>query len=172
MRGGERRSSALTRAVAASAAVCAPVSISSRPQYRLDSLAAWASSCARGVGVSAVSSLASRAVSRQVGGRRSPGGRGKQRTCDGHGNDSTPAACSAAKPASGGSEPALGGVPAAHRLTSPSAGTASTRVMGRISGSCELRRTIAARSRHVLAVPPIPLTAGHPAVALTIVAVA
>src|SRR5580704_18551856 len=40
------------------------------------------------------------------------------------------------------SEPAPGGVAAAHQLTSPSAGTVPTHVTGRISGPCELRRTI------------------------------
>ena len=97
---------------------------------------------------------ASRAISRQGGRRHGPGRRGQQRACDNNRSNPTPAAQSAAKPASGNTEPALGGVPAAHQLTSPSAGPALTHVTASM-WRCELRRTIAARSRHMLAIPPI-----------------
>ena len=94
---------------------------------------------------------ASRAVSRQGGRCHGPGRRGQQRAGDSNGSDPTPAAQSAARPASGNSEPAFGGVPAAHQLTSPSAGTALTHVTAGM-WRCELRRTIAAMSVRCLTI--------------------
>src|SRR6185312_5889854 len=94
---------------------------------------------------------ARRAVLRQGGRCHGPGRRGQQRAGDGNGSDPTPAAQSAARPASGNSEPAFGGVPAAHQLTSPSAGTALTHVTAGM-WRCELRRTIAAMSVRCLTI--------------------
>ena len=97
---------------------------------------------------------ASHAISGEGGRRHGPGRRGQQRACDNHGSNPTPAAQSAAKPTSGNSEPALGGVPAAHELTSPSADPALTHLTASM-WRCELRPDDSSPSRHMLAIPSI-----------------